>query len=1550
MRNKKRWLAMMLAAAMTITSVGVSPLSGIDAVYAGNEEEPPAEHYDYEVDPEFKIPDQVLVGGKAPDLMKVPELETITLTNGAVLIRGEHFKVTTTDDTVKNNATATFECIGQYAGKKIKPLTFKIIAAESTDNTVYTAAIDESKLVYNGSAFNATNLVSEDCDFSKALIVLADDYTKITPVAARTNGKVYVKVTEDAANKTHSGNAGEKYKVTVALAKGEEAVNDKIILEKTITIGKRDLSTIKKEKLSIVDRISEKYDGTEKKPAVKKVQDGSITGAGDHHVKVKVAGYSNNINATDSKKAEVKLSSDDDNYTGTVTLDFDIAKANLANAVISLKSDVADQVYTGSVIKPVPSIVAQFSSGSSKVIPASDYKFEYGNESLDNTAVGSNKGIIKIVPNSTNVQGSKECTKFNIVKADLSNVTFTAKKPVLPGETLSSTNINTYFKYEYNGHTVDSLDLNLTETTFDSVGDVKEIKVDAKDSEGKFKGSKTIKVTCEAKKMSAKYKSTSDTITYTGKPVTVVSTQLGIIGDVDNSSLTLRPGSDYVVKDVYTNNTNVGKATVEIEGINDYAGQKSICEFNIAPKDIATEGNKLVVEGLKPGFYSKDSEIAGLTVKVYKDTTYVKTLSSKDYVVKATEISSENVLKKLTVEGKGNYKGSKEVTLGADEQVSVDKADLRSATVTAEIPAGLTAYVKTEEKNETPGEGYKTDLRKYISVIVNGVKLDSDAFTIESIAAESGNPSDLGKLGEKVVVTLKAAGSQIVTGSTKKATLTIVKADITDLKQKFAIANAADASQRPYKGVAYTPDFGDIVEPNGVASVDKNDDYTITYKNNVNAGTATAIVTGIGNYKGSFEVPFKIGKITLKAVGGDANVVVGLPTIAERAYTGSKNDLSSKIYLKNKDQGKLALDKSDYTVTYLSTSDDTTYKAGSTVNYKIDVKNTTNYNVSTISASYKIVGVNVTDDNCKVTLDKTTMSKGDANPVVKSVVVNGKTVSSEEYTVSYIGTASVTSKENPTYVNIAFKDAGNYVGRVKVPFTVKAKELDLSQVRIKAPSNTVYNGSGIEAEASDPLGSVPTDSYTVVYYKDGKKLEGEPVNVGTYTATVVGDEAQGYTGTGRSVVFTITPYVISDAEWAGITFTLNAPTYAGENTKAPEIDEVNNTPVDIDSTAFEVISFDKNWDGTGTAMVAKVATKADANAVYKGEPKEVEFTFDKAWIYSSNVEDYFEIKPQTYTGDSIEPKVTAVAGTNVDPSWVKVKYYNYNVNISKKVAYAHVEINIPESNPFYEANGSDADIFFDINAASISSTTIEGIKDAEYTGKAITQKVEVTTADGLVLTLGKDYRVSYSNNVNPGTATVTITGCGNYTGEIVKTFKITKKETPVVKVDISKATVTGLKTVTYNGKAFKPAVKVVVNGKTLVLNKDYKVAYSNNIKPGTAKVVITGIGSYKGTVTKTFVIKKAAQSITKAVAKKTFKASNLKKKAATFSINAKAKGKITYKKTSGSKNITVSSSGKVTVKKGTKKGTYTIKVKITAAATSNFNKATVTKTIKVVVK
>ncbi|MBQ1485054.1 MAG: Ig-like domain-containing protein [Muribaculaceae bacterium] len=75
--------------------------------------------------------------------------------------------------------------------------------------------------------------------------------------------------------------------------------------------------------------------------------------------------------------------------------------------------------------------------------------------------------------------------------------------------------------------------------------------------------------------------------------------------------------------------------------------------------------------------------------------------------------------------------------------------------------------------------------------------------------------------------------------------------------------------------------------------------------------------------------------------------------------------------------------------------------------------------------------------------------------------------------------------------------------------------------------------------------------------------------------------------------------------------------------------------------------------------------------------------------------------------------------------------------------------------------------------------TIEDLADMTYTGKAL--KPAVTVTDGSTpLVLGTDYTVSYSNNVNAGKATVTITGIGNYAGTVKKSFAIINAEGKVV--------------------------------------------------------------------------------------------------------------------------------------------------------------------------
>ena len=97
-------------------------------------------------------------------------------------------------------------------------------------------------------------------------------------------------------------------------------------------------------------------------------------------------------------------------------------------------------------------------------------------------------------------------------------------------------------------------------------------------------------------------------------------------------------------------------------------------------------------------------------------------------------------------------------------------------------------------------------------------------------------------------------------------------------------------------------------------------------------------------------------------------------------------------------------------------------------------------------------------------------------------------------------------------------------------------------------------------------------------------------------------------------------------------------------------------------------------------------------------------------------------------------------------------------------------------------------------------------------------------------------------------------------------------------------------------------------------------------------------------------VKRNSQKITVKKTSAAFKENLLMKKAQSFKLGASAKGKITCVKKSGSNKLSLSKGGKVTIKKGTSKGTYKMKVEIAAKATITYDKAVVTKTVKVKVK
>lgn len=140
----------------------------------------------------------------------------------------------------------------------------------------------------------------------------------------------------------------------------------------------------------------------------------------------------------------------------------------------------------------------------------------------------------------------------------------------------------------------------------------------------------------------------------------------------------------------------------------------------------------------------------------------------------------------------------------------------------------------------------------------------------------------------------------------------------------------------------------------------------------------------------------------------------------------------------------------------------------------------------------------------------------------------------------------------------------------------------------------------------------------------------------------------------------------------------------------------------------------------------------------------------------------------------------------------------------------------------------------DINTYTLTVPT----QTFDYTGSAIYPSFTLGN-----LIAGTDYTVSYSNNINAGTGTVTITGCNNYQG--TRSFDFTIKPIDISSYSISLSS----STYTYTGYEIKPEITVAG-----LSSSNFTSSYSNNTSVGTAKATATGTGNYGGSVSTTFTI------------------------------------------------------------------------------------------------
>ena len=302
-----------------------------------------------------------------------------------------------------------------------------------------------------------------------------------------------------------------------------------------------------------------------------------------------------------------------------------------------------------------------------------------------------------------------------------------------------------------------------------------------------------------------------------------------------------------------------------------------------------------------------------------------------------------------------------------------------------------------------------------------------------------------------------------------------------------------------------------------------------------------------------------------------------------------------------------------------------------------------------------------------------------------------------------------------------------------------------------------------------------------------------------------------------------------------------------------------------------------------------------------------------------------DVADQTYTGSLIAPNITVSCN---DVELVKNTDYTVSYSNNKNVGTATISITgIGDYTGTITKN-------FNIVARGISDTTIGSIPNQTYTGNSISA-LPVITYNGATLTKDVDYTLSYSNNINVGTATITITGKGNFKGTTSKTFSISARA-------MTDTSVANVSSQTYTGNVISPLPTITYNNKTLKKDTDYTLSYSNNINAGTATITITGKGNFTGTTSKTFSISARAMSDTSVanISSQTY-TGNVISPLPTITYNNKTLKKDTDYTLSYSDNINVGTATITITGKGNFAGTTSKTFSISARAMSDTSVANI---------
>lgn len=1107
------------------------------------------------------------------------------------------------------------------------------------------------------------------------------------------------------------------------------------------------------------------------------------------------------------------------NFTGSRTLVYSIG-SDLVTELGSI-NPIADQTYTGSNINPAITF-----ANATSLQENIDYSVTYTN----NVNAGVNTATVKV--KGRNGHGGELSQTFTILPKDLGTLSASSFSYDTPVEyTPGSTGIETKLEVTYNGELLEEGEDYIAAYNHNlAVNPNAELTL-TPGSNGNFTGTKVLYYEisrCNIKdNPNITISGINKSYIYTGKPIEPVPVV------TYGNSITLQKGTDYDL--VYsTNHTTKGTASVTVTGRNNYKGSVVI-EYEITDIPIENvildyQADGTDVAGYK-GVYLALKKYTGSQIKLdsnlvlYKDkadqAAGTPLVQDKDYTLSYTnnsDVSTSAKLATVTVSGMGNYSGSKTFSFLIGRELD-----------TLSIPA-ISPQTYTGEAIKISDLGIKDGWFKVLAENLD-YKVDyEDNITIG-----------------QATVTVKGTEVPTVngcyTGSISR-TFTIEPRKLADA------AVTVQIKDQPFKGAAVEIPAGEedaeitaiLTNPDtgNQKTLAFNTDYTIlagSYTDNTSKGTAYVVLEGNGNFEGQRQVEFEIVGKSIADSTINVTIAAGSGTNGAWPYAHG-NVIEPNVKIEDTTAGYELVPNKDYQIKY------TKNKNAGTAEIKITGQG--NYSDSR-TESFIIEPLSI-GDSVKYTvsglLAQYTYTGEEIKPVpTVSYMLNGANtkLKADDFTVSYKYNENVTVGGQMAEVTI--NGNGNYKDSQTVNFTITAKDIADSDIKIADIPSQASTGTKV-----CPAVNITYGNYTLTD-KDFKAEYFDNIMNGTARVEITG--TGNFTGTADTTFEICTP--LDDSAFDITYLGDSSYIYTGEAIEPDvEVKSVSTGKKLTENIDYKLV-YNNNTDACTSAYPASVTVEGIGN--YAGD-KKFEFLITKKNIADSDVTAALEKSSYEFTGLQITPKVDHVTynGKQLLTGSAGNDYtIAYGTNLNAGAAAGTVVIDAANSKNYEGTKTLTFDIAVKSIGAGTSFATGFSMEDIPVQGETGTDvcpvpvvKYRISSTDIRTLGTPADFTLSYRANIAPGTAYVTITGCGNYSGSVTKTFRIGG--------NIDAAIVTGIDAgYDYAGTPICPKpTSVMLNGTPLIEGTDYKISYDKNDDVGEATLTISGIGKYGGSITKTF--------------------------------------------------------------------------------------------------